>query len=140
MKSKLLIGVIFALGVFGFAFAQTAPNLSAAYWPNSIVAGDMPVVASYISGVPVMGDSGINAIASTVRVANTAASTTATTLAVTMTGVSTSSKCTFSAANSSAGTQSPTLEPYYTPTANTVTLTFAAAPTAGAIFTVQCVG
>lgn len=140
MKKKIAIGGALLLAALGFCAFQTAPILSAAYWPNSIGAGNIPVVASYISGVPVIADSGINAVASTVRAANTAASTTATTLAVTMTGVSTSSKCTFSAANSSAGTQSPTLEPYYTPTANTVTLTFAAAPTAGAIFTIHCIG
>ncbi len=126
MKKKLAIGGAILLAIVTFCGFQTAPILSAAYWPNSFTAGTMPLVSGYISGVPVMAPSGLvdngSALAYKgspiaagslatlgIRTANTAASTTATTLAVTMTGVSTSSQCTFAPANSSAATQLPTI-------------------------------
>lgn len=64
--------------------------------------------------------------------------TAASTSTATITGVTTGSKCTFSPSNSDAATTLPTVQPYITPTANTVTLNFAATATAGATYNVLC--
>jgi hypothetical protein len=187
VKKKLAIGSGLVLAIALFCGFQTAPNLSAAYWPNNFTSGDIGLVTGYISGVPTMGPSklhdtgsvltyngspipgtgtvtsfaftngggfvgtvgGTSTINPSLSLAYTTPSniaslrgvitgTAATTDSVTIAGITTSSKCTFSPSNSDAATTLPTVQPYITVTANTATLNFAATATVGATYNVLC--
>lgn len=134
MKNLVKIFLAILLGT-STVFAQVAGPVAAV--PGT--PGAAAVYGTPINGTPVIipgtviPTNGKNVLTGTVT------ATTATTAPATITGVTTSSVCVFSAANAIAAAAIIADNAFLTPTANTVTLTFSAAPaTTGGIFKVLC--
>lgn len=134
MKNLVKIALVLLFGV-STAFAQVAGPVAAV--PGTV--GSVAVYGTPINGTPVIVPGTVIPANGKNVITGTITATTATTAAATITGVTTSSVCVFSAGNLIAATAVISDSPFLTPTANTVTLTFSAAPaTTGGIFKVIC--
>lgn len=131
---SLLVACI--LGAGAVAHTQTGPAAQAYYLTGA--AGKLVKYVTYQQGVPVFGPSTITDAATGTSYSvlkATLTTTAATTDVVTVTGVTTTSKCVFSADNASAATNTATSF-VSTIAANAVTVTHTA--TAGMIYTLLC--
>lgn len=129
---KLLLGVVLATPLIA---QQAGPVAAVPGTPG------LPVVyGTPIQGTPVLIPGTAVPTGSKAIFSGTVTATTATTATATITGVTTASKCLFSATNLIGTTAAiATGGVFITPTANTVTLTFGTAPaTTGGTFAILC--
>lgn len=128
---KNYVIALLVVGICGFGYAQSGLISSALFLIAST--GSLVQYSGYQQGQPIFGPAVGQAV-----LKGTLTTTAATSNSTTITGITSTSRCSFEATNATSGNPATVPQPYYTVAANTFTLNYSTTATAGGTFAILC--